>query len=124
MNGSYALMGSSAIIRHVQHLVYKVAESNTAILITGELGAMGKDAIAKIIHEKSLRSKIILFQSNAHHCLKNPLEYDLFGYEVGALQGTNQARAGYFVEAEGGTLYIDEVGKLSPKFKYAIKSDE
>lgn len=119
MNGSYALMGSSAIIRHVQHLVYKVAESNTAILITGELGT-GKDAIAKIIHEKSLRSKNNFIPIKCASMSEESLEYDLFGYEVGALQGTNQARAGYFVEAEGGTLYIDEVGKLSPKIQIAL----
>lgn len=119
MNGSYALMGSSAIIRHVQHLVYKVAESNAAILITGELGT-GKDAIAKIIHEKSHRSKNNFIPIKCASMTEESLEYDLFGYEVGALQGTNQARAGYFVEAEGGTLYIDEVGKLTPKIQLAL----
>ena len=119
MNGSYALMGSSAIIRHVQHLVYKVAETNSAVLITGEPGT-GKDAIAKIIHERSPRNKGNLIPVKCGTASEESFELDLFGYEVGYFQGNTQARSGYFVEAEGGTLYLDEVGKLTTKLQLSL----
>ena len=119
MNGSYALMGSSAIIRHVQHLVYKVAETNSAVLITGEPGT-GKDAIAKIIHERSPRNKGSLIPVKCGTGNEESLDLDLFGYEVGYFQGNTQARPGYFVEADGGTLYIDEVGKLTTKLQLSL----
>ncbi|MGY3804022.1 sigma 54-interacting transcriptional regulator [Pigmentibacter ruber] len=119
MNGTYALMGSSAIIRHVQHLVYKVAESNAAVLITGELGT-GKDAIAKIIHDKSTRNKNSFIPIKCASMSEESLENDLFGFEPNNLQGGAQARSGFFLEAEGGTLYIDEVGKLTPKIQLTL----
>nr|BFD32752.1 hypothetical protein GTC16762_23700 [Pigmentibacter ruber] len=119
MNGTYALMGSSAIIRHVQHLVYKVAESNAAVLITGELGT-GKDAIAKIIHDKSTRNKNSFIPIKCASMSEESLEHDLFGFEPNNLQGGAQARSGFFLEAEGGTLYIDEVGKLTPKIQLTL----
>lgn len=119
MNGSYALMGSSAIIRHVQHLVYKVAELTSAVLITGEPGT-GKEAIARIIHERSSRNKGNLIPVKCGTGSEESFELDLFGYEVGYFQGNTQARAGYFLEAEAGTLYLDEVGKLSTKLQLAL----
>ena len=119
VNGSYALMGSSAIIRHVQHLVYKVAELTSAVLITGEPGT-GKDAIAKIIHERSSRSKGNLIPVKCGTGSEESFELDLFGYEVGYIHGNTQARAGYFQEADAGTIYFDEVGKLSTKLQLSL----
>ncbi|KAB8032006.1 sigma 54-interacting transcriptional regulator [Fluviispira multicolorata] len=119
MNGSYALMGSSAIIRHVQHLVYKVAESNSAILITGEPGT-GKDAIAKIIHERSQRNKFPFVPIKCSAGNEELLEIELFGYESGYVPQSPQAREGHFRQAEGGTLYLDEVSKLSDKLQLAL----
>ncbi|APJ03282.1 sigma 54-interacting transcriptional regulator [Silvanigrella aquatica] len=119
MNGSYALMGSSAIIRHVQHLVYKVAELSTAVLITGEPGT-GKDAIAKIIHERSNRGKNPLIPLKCSTGQDESLELDLFGYEAGYFQGNAQARLGYLQEAIGGTLYLDEIGKLPLKLQASL----
>jgi DNA-binding NtrC family response regulator len=119
VNGSYALMGSSAIIRHVQHLVYKVAELTTAVLITGEPGT-GKDAIAKIIHEKSSRNKGSFIPVKCGTGNEESFELDLFGYEVDYLQGNAQARIGYFQQANAGTLYFDEIGKLSMKLQLAL----
>ncbi len=119
VNGSYALMGSSAIIRHVQHLVYKVAELTSAVLITGEPGT-GKDAIAKIIHERSSRNKGNLIPVKCGTNNEESFELDLFGYEADYIQGNSQARAGYFQEANAGTLYFDEIGKLSMKLQLAL----
>ncbi len=119
VNGSYALMGSSAIIRHVQHLVYKVAETSSAVLITGEPGT-GKDAIAKIIHERSQRAKANFIPVKCGVATEESLELDLFGYENGYIQGNSQGRSGYFVEADAGTLYIDEIGKLSLKLQASL----
>ncbi|BBH52579.1 sigma 54-interacting transcriptional regulator [Fluviispira sanaruensis] len=119
MNGSYALMGSSAIIRHVQHLVYKVAESNSSILITGEPGT-GKDAIAKIIHERSQRNKFPFVPIKCASGNEEFLEIELFGYEAGYLPQNAQGREGHFRQAEGGVLYLDEVSKLSDKLQLAL----
>lgn len=119
MNGSYALMGSSAIIRHVQHLVFKIADLSTAVLISGEPGT-GKDAIAKIIHERSSRNKGNLIPVKCGIGNEESLELDLFGYEEGFFQGNTQARDGHFVEANSGTLYFDEIGKLTSKMQLSL----
>jgi len=112
-------MGSSAIIRHVQHLVYKVAELSTAVLITGEPGT-GKDIIARTIHERSTRSKNPFIPLKCGTGQEENLELDLFGYEAGFFQGNSQARLGYLQEAQGGTLYFDEIGKLSLKLQASL----
>ncbi len=118
MNGSYALMGSSAIIRHVQHLVFKIAENNAAVLITGEPGT-GKDAIAKIIHEKSPRQKGPFLPVQCAALKEDSLEWDLFGRQMGGEGSFSSAhtdasvlRQSYFAQAASGTLYLDEVSKL------------
>lgn len=104
-------MGSSAIIRHVQHLVYKIAENQSAVLITGELGT-GKDAIAKIIHERSAISKFPFVPIKCAQANQELLEHEIFGI--------NKDGKGLLAQADGGIIYFSEVGKLSDKLQLLL----
>lgn len=109
MNGSYALIGTSAIIRHVQHLVFKTAENHSTVLLTGEQGT-GKEVIAKIIHERSTRSTNPFIPARCHKPDEKTLEIELFGCE-------HTGQTGVFTQATGGTIYLDEVGHLTMRLQ-------
>ncbi|MES2614860.1 MAG: sigma 54-interacting transcriptional regulator [Bdellovibrionota bacterium] len=115
MNGSYALIGSSAIIRHVQHLVFKIAEGLSTVLITGEPGT-GKEIIAKMIHDRSSRNSSPFIPAKCTNMTEELLEVELFGLET----NDSSSRMGSFLQAENGTIYLDEVSKLSPKLQHAL----
>ena len=117
MNGSYALIGSSAIIRHVQHLVVKIAEGFSTVLITGEPGT-GKEIIAKMIHDRSGRNSSPFIPVKCANKSEELLDVELFGLESGS--GSSSNRIGNFLQAENGTLYLDEVSKLSPRLQLTI----
>jgi len=114
-----ALLGSSTVIRHVQHLIMKVAEAEAPVLITGEAGT-GKEMVARAIHEKSSRVSGPFVPVKCGTIADDLLEAELFGHEKGAFSGANQAREGRFVIAEGGTIFIEEVSKLSPRLQMAL----
>ena len=103
-----ALLGSSTVIRHVQHLIMKVAEAEAPVLITGEAGT-GKEMVARAIHEKSSRSAGPFVPVKCGTIAEDLLEAELFGHEKGAFAGANQARDGRLLIAEGGTIFIEEV---------------
>lgn len=111
-----AIIGTSTVIRHVQHLVLKVAESDAPVLITGESGT-GKELVARAIHEKSARAVGPFVPIKCAAISEDVLEAELFGHEAGAFPGAHQAREGRFEIAAGGTLFLDEVSKLSPKMQ-------
>lgn len=117
MNGSYALIGSSAIIRHVQHLVLKIAEGNSTVLITGEPGT-GKEVIAKMIHDRSSRNGLPFIPVKCSNIPEEQLEADLFGVESSPNLPVN--RIGNFLQAESGTIFLDEVSKLTPRLQLAL----
>lgn len=123
-----ALIGTSTVIRHVQHLVVKVAESENSansgiapapVLITGEPGT-GKEHIAHAIHEKSVRSVGPFVPVKCGAIAEDLLEAELFGHDKDAFGGVSQARVGRFAMASGGTLFLEEVSKLSPKLQSAL----
>jgi DNA-binding NtrC family response regulator len=114
-----ALLGSSTVIRHVQHLIMKVAEAEAPVLITGEAGT-GKEMVARAIHEKSSRASGPFVPVKCGTIADDLLEAELFGHEKGAFPGANQAREGRFQIADGGTLFIEEVSKLSPRLQMAL----
>lgn len=117
MNGSYALIGSSAIIRHVQHLVFKIAEGSSTVLITGEPGT-GKEIIAKMIHDRSARNASPFIPVKCSNKSEELLEVELFGLDGAGANGST--RVGNLLQAENGTVYIDEVAKLSPRLQQAL----
>ncbi len=88
-----------------------IAPSDTRVLITGESG-VGKEVVADVIHAWSRRAKGPLVKVNCAASPENLLESELFGHEKGAFAGAAQPRAGRFEEADGGTIFLDEIGEL------------
>ena len=93
-------------------IVNKVAESNSTILLTGETGT-GKELIAGAIHYNSLRADRAFVKVNCAALPEYLLESELFGHERGAFTGADKQRIGRFEQADGGTIFLDEIGDMS-----------
>jgi Nif-specific regulatory protein len=106
------IIGNSKTMRDVFGLVSQVADSNTTVLIHGETGT-GKELVAKSIHKNSPRASGPFIEVNCAAMPDTLIESELFGHEKGAFTGANQKRRGRFEEANGGTIFLDEVGELS-----------
>lgn len=109
---SIDIIGHSKPMQEVFGLVAQVADSNTTVLITGQTGT-GKELIAQAIHLNSQRRSGPLVQVNCAAIPDTLIESELFGHERGAFTGALQQRRGRFEEANGGTIFLDEVGELS-----------
>jgi Nif-specific regulatory protein len=107
----FFMVGQSQAMADVQQLIKKVAPSKASVLLLGESGT-GKTFIARIIHEMSNRAKYPFVKINCASLPENLLESELFGHEKGAFTGAIKAKAGRVEEAEGGTIFLDEVGEL------------
>ncbi len=107
------IIGRSKVIQEVLRLIDQVADTNTTALIAGETGT-GKELVAKAIHENSRRRNGPIVQVNCAAMPDTLLESELFGHEKGAFTGAITRRRGRFEEAQGGTIFLDEVGELSP----------
>ncbi|MCF8053829.1 MAG: sigma 54-interacting transcriptional regulator [Deltaproteobacteria bacterium] len=110
---SLEIIGQSKRMREVFALIAQVADSNTTVLINGETGT-GKELVARSIHIGSSRSKGPLVMVNCAAIPDTLLESELFGHVKGAFTGALFSRRGRFEEAHGGTIFLDEVGELSP----------
>ena len=109
---SLDIIGHSKPMQEVFGLVAQVADSNTTVLINGETGT-GKELIARAIHKNSPRRGGPMVQVNCAAIPDTLIESELFGHERGAFTGALQQRRGRFEEANGGTIFLDEVGELS-----------
>ncbi len=107
------IIGRSKVIQEVLRLIDQVADTNTTVLITGETGT-GKELVAKAIHDNSRRTGGPMIQVNCAAMPDTLLESELFGHEKGAFTGAITRRRGRFEEAQGGSIFLDEVGELSP----------
>jgi Nif-specific regulatory protein len=96
----------------VQHQIRKVAPSKASVLLLGESGT-GKTLVAKILHELSTRSSAPFVKINCASLPENLLESELFGYEKGAFTGAVRSKLGRVEEADGGTIFLDEIGELT-----------
>jgi len=105
------LVGVGSTIRKVQALVGKVARANTTVLITGESGT-GKEIVARLVHRYSDRAKGPFVPVNCGALPEHLLESELFGYERGAFTGAHGMKRGLFEEAEGGIIFLDEIGEI------------
>lgn len=105
------LVGAGETMRKVQALVGKVALADTTVLITGESGT-GKEIVARLIHRYSERAKGPFVPVNCGALPENLLESELFGYERGAFTGANALKRGLFEEAQGGVIFLDEIGEM------------
>ncbi len=106
------IIGSSGALQRVLVVVKKVAKSNTTVLIRGETGT-GKELIAGAIHHNSLRAARNFVKVNCAALQENLLESELFGHEKGAFTGADKQRIGRFEQADGGSLFLDEIGDMS-----------
>ncbi len=117
----------SVAMRRVAETVAVVAPSNAPVLILGQSG-VGKELVARLIHEWSPRAAGPLVAANCAGLPESLLESELFGHTKGAFTGASQSRLGYFRAAHGGTLFLDEIGELplhvQPKLLRALESGE
>jgi DNA-binding NtrC family response regulator len=108
------LLGCSAVMKKVGEMVSTVAASDATVLITGESGT-GKELVARAIHAGSARRYNPLVVVNCAALPEGTLESELFGHEAGAFTGARARHKGKFETAEGGTVFLDEIGEVSPK---------
>ena len=113
------IVGASGALQRVLDVVKKVAKSNTTVLIRGETGT-GKELIAGAIHHNSPRANHNFVRVNCAALQENLLESELFGHEKGAFTGADRQRVGRFEQADGGSLFLDEVGDMSPNTQAKI----
>ncbi len=113
------IVGSSDAVRSVLAQVAKVAPTDSTVLITGETGT-GKELIARAIHRRSARSTRAFVTVNCAAVPPSLIASELFGHERGAFTGALQRRQGKFELADGGTIFLDEVGELPPDTQMAL----
>ena len=113
------IVGSSEVIRKVLKQVTKVAPSDSTVLILGETGT-GKELIARAIHKRSKRSSQLLIRVNCAAIPPSLIASELFGHEKGAFTGALQRRLGRFELADGGTIFLDEIGDLPAETQIAL----
>jgi Nif-specific regulatory protein len=106
------IIGTSGPTRQMYEQVAQVAQTNTTVLIRGESGT-GKELIAHAIHYNSLRAKKPLVKVSCAALPDSLIESELFGYEKGAFTGANARKKGRFELAEGGTIFLDEIGDIN-----------
>ncbi len=113
------ILGNSTIIQNLLNDVYKVAPSDSWILITGENG-VGKELVAKLIHKKSKRHDKPFIDVNCAAIPEDLIESELFGHEKGSFTGAIEQKKGKFDLADTGTLFLDEIGDMSLKTQAKI----
>jgi two-component system, NtrC family, nitrogen regulation response regulator NtrX len=109
---NYEMVGESQAIAHIKDIIEKVAATDARVLITGPNGT-GKELVAHWLHEKSARSSSPLIEVNCAAIPSELIESELFGHVKGSFTGANKDRAGKFEAANGGTIFLDEIGDMS-----------
>jgi two-component system, NtrC family, response regulator PilR len=117
--GTQILVGKSPAMQWVWALINKVASSRSTVLITGESGT-GKELVARAIHWKSSRSGQPFLPVNCAALAEGVLESELFGHIKGAFTGATVDRAGILVSAGGGSVFLDEIGEISPAMQVKL----
>ncbi len=108
------LIGSGPAMRQVFETIEKVAETDLTVLIRGESGT-GKELVAQALHENSARKGRAFVAVNCAAISAELVESELFGHEKGAFTGADARRAGRFETADGGTIFLDEIGDMAPE---------
>ncbi|MFY9243628.1 MAG: sigma-54 dependent transcriptional regulator [Polaribacter sp.] len=109
---NYEMIGDSQAISHIKDIIEKVAATDARVLITGPNGT-GKELVAHWLHEKSDRVKAPMIEVNCAAIPSELIESELFGHVKGSFTGANKDRAGKFEAANGGTIFLDEIGDMS-----------
>jgi PAS domain S-box-containing protein len=113
------IVGTSPALQPLLARVAKVAKTESTVLITGETGT-GKELVARAVHKRSQRSRRAFVSVNCAALAPTLIPSELFGHEKGAFTGATQRRLGRFELADGGTIFLDEVGELLPDTQVAL----
>ncbi|MEO0233965.1 MAG: sigma-54 dependent transcriptional regulator [candidate division WOR-3 bacterium] len=108
----HGILGNSDKMKKVFELINKASQTSATVLITGESGT-GKEMVARAIHYSSPRASQSFVPVNCGGIPEELLESELFGYVKGSFTGANETRAGFFQTADGGTIFLDEIGETS-----------
>jgi two-component system response regulator HydG len=117
--GDDQFVGESDAMKKVFNVISKLAKVNTPVLIRGESGT-GKELVAKAIHFNGPRKDARFVTLNCGAIPENLIESELFGHEKGAFTGANERKIGKFQYAEGGTIFLDEIGDVSPTMQVKL----
>ena len=112
-------LGKSSSMRKIEQLVARLSKSDSSVLITGESG-VGKEVVADLIHHNSLRSQGPMIKVNCAALSTTLIESELFGHEKGAFTGAIKQRIGRFEQAQGGTIFLDEIAEVSPDIQVKL----
>jgi DNA-binding NtrC family response regulator len=112
-DGLPRLFSSSPRMAAIRDTIEKVASTNATVLIRGESG-VGKEVVARMIFERSGRNRHPFVKVNCAAIPNDLLESELFGYEAGAFTGAQRSKPGKFEQADGGTVFLDEIGEMHP----------
>jgi transcriptional regulator with GAF, ATPase, and Fis domain/tetratricopeptide (TPR) repeat protein len=125
--GCQDLIGASAPMRHIHELIDGIKDMDTTVLLTGSNGT-GKDLIAKMIHCCGSRADRLFVSLNCSAIPRELLESELFGHERGAFTGAHKQRIGHFESANGGTIFLNEIGdmpmELQPKLLHVLEQQK
>ncbi len=113
------IIGDSNEMANLQSIISRVASTDTTVLISGESGT-GKELVAQQLKEKSLRKNKPFLTINCNTISDLLLESELFGYEKGSFTGAVKQRKGKFEIVDGGTIFLDEIGDISPRMQAAL----
>ena len=113
------LLGRSRVMQEIRETIEHYADLDAPVVITGETGT-GKDIIARALHQESSRSKKPFVAINCGTITESLLESELFGHEKGSFTGASRHNRGLFEEAGGGTIFLDEIGEVSPRLQVAL----
>ncbi|MDH3201982.1 MAG: sigma-54-dependent Fis family transcriptional regulator [Myxococcales bacterium] len=116
MGKRWGLVGASEGMRRVYDVLDRVAASDVPVVITGESGT-GKELVARALHESSARANQPYVSINCGAIPDGLLESELFGHVAGAFTGASRTREGVFVQAHGGTLFMDEIADMPPRMQ-------
>jgi two-component system nitrogen regulation response regulator NtrX len=114
MEAKYEIVGNSPALRAVLDAVRKAAPTNATVLLTGESG-VGKELVARTVHRNSSRAGQRFVQVNCAAIPEELIESELFGHEKGSFTGATEKQIGKFEQADRGTIFLDEIGDMSPK---------
>jgi two-component system, NtrC family, nitrogen regulation response regulator NtrX len=112
ISNKYEMIGNSSSLMEIKAMIEKVAPTDAKVLITGPNGS-GKELVARQLHEKSNRAKFEFVEVNCAAIPSELIESELFGHEKGSFTSAIKQRIGKFEQAEGGTIFLDEIGDMS-----------